>query len=92
LADARAPHFLVVRVRFLASFQLARDRFLLFDEQQHDVDGGMAEMDAERCVEKLATQGVHLVDQQLQALDLHGRARKAVDNHAVVILRAQELA
>ena len=46
----------------------------------------------ERRVEELAPERVHLIDQQLQALDLHGRAREAVDDHAVVILRAQQLA
>ena len=92
LADAGAPHFLVVRVRFAAALQLARDRFLLVDEQHHDVDGRLPEMDAERRVEELAPQRVHLVDEQLQALDLHVGAREAVDDHAVVILRAQQLA
>ena len=52
----------------------------------------MPEMDAERRVEELAPQRVHLIDQQLQALDLHGGAREAVDDHAVVIFRAQQLA
>ena len=32
------------------------------------------------------------IDEQLQALDLHGGAREAVDDHAVVIFRAQQLA
>ena len=53
---------------------------------------GLPEMDAERRVEELAPERVHLIDQQLQALDLNGRAREAVDDHAVVILGAQQLA
>ena len=51
----------------------------------------MPEMDAERRVHELAPQGVHLIDEQLQALDLHGGAREAVDDHAVVVFRLQQL-
>ena len=91
-ADAGAPHFLVVGERFAAALQLAGDRFLLIDEQHHDVDRRMPEMDAERRVVELAPQRVHLIDEQLQALDLNVGAREAVEDHAVVILRAQQLA
>src|SRR6185369_4396252 len=75
-----------------APLQLARNRFGLIDEKDHDVNGWMAEMDAEGRAVELASQFVHLVDEKLQTLHLHGCTGKPVDNNAVAILRAQEFA
>ena len=49
-------------------------------------------MNRERCVGKLVVQLVDLLDQQLQALHLHRRARKAIEHNAVAVRRLQELA
>ena len=91
IADSGAQHFLVVTQRFAAALELPRDGFLLVDEENHDVNGGMPEMNAERRAEEFTPQRVHLVDQEFQTLDLHVGAREAVDDDAVVILLSQQL-
>src|SRR6266850_2350257 len=89
-ADSGAPDFAVMDARFAASLQLARHRFLFVHEKNHDVDRRMPEMDTERSVIELAPQRVHLVHEPFQALDLHMRSGKAVENHAMVIFLSQQ--
>ena len=81
-----------MRPHLPAAFELALHRSVLVDKQHHDVNRGLAEMDAERRRRKLAPQRLHAVDEQFQAFDLHLRARKAVEDAAVAIFRLQEAA
>jgi hypothetical protein len=85
-------HLLVVGQGFAAAFELAGDGFLFVDEQHHDVDRRLPEMDAERGAVEIPAQRVHLVDEKLEALDLHLGARKAVEDDAIAVFRLEEFA
>ena len=85
LADAGAADFLVVLGGLPAALELAGDRLLLIHEKHHDVDGRLAKMDAERSAEEFPPQGLHLVHEQLQTLDLHMGPGEAVENDAIAI-------
>ena len=52
-------------------------------------DGRMAEEDTHRRVVKLAAQLAHLIDEKFQTLDLDIRSGEAVNDGAVLILRAR---
>jgi hypothetical protein len=68
-----------------AALELALDGRFFVHEEGHDVDGGMAEMDAQRRVVELAAEGVEAIDEELEALDLDGGAGEAVEDDAVAI-------
>src|SRR5687768_12923872 len=80
-SDAGTNHFFIVPPRLPPALELACDRLLLIDEQHHNVNRRLPEMNAERSVVKLAPQRVHLVDEEFQTLDLHLRPREAVEDY-----------
>jgi len=49
-------------------------------------------MDAERCIVKFTTQGLDVLDEELEAFDLHLGAREAVEDDAVAELRFEQAA
>ena len=90
LADARRAHLAVVLLDFQAALQLALHADFLADEQQRDAEHRLAEEARQRRGAVLAVQLQHGVVEQLQTFHLHLGARKAVDDHALVILRRQQ--
>jgi hypothetical protein len=92
VAHAGAPHLRVVRLNLAAAIQLAGDRGLLVDEQHHDVNRRLAEMDAEGRAVEFAAQLLHVRDEHLETLDLDLGARKAVEDHPVAVFGPQQLA
>src|SRR5688500_4563200 len=83
ISDAGTNHFFIVPSRLAPALELACNRLLLIDEQHHDVNRRLPEMDAERSVVKLAAQRVHFVHEKFQTLDLHLRPREAIEDHAI---------
>jgi len=91
-AHARAGDLLVVGDDLPSALELARHAFRLVDEQHHDVEDGLLEVDHLRGAGELPPQRDHLVEEQLEALYLHLRAREAVEQRAVLLLRLKQLA
>ncbi len=91
-AHARAGDLLVVGDDLPSAHELARHAFRLVDEQHHDVEDGLLEVDHLRGSGELPPQRDHLVEEQLEALYLHLRAREAVEQRAVLLLRLKQLA
>src|ERR1700674_296607 len=91
-AHARAGDLLVVGDDLPSALELARHAFRLVDEQHHDVEGGLLEVDHLRGAGELPPQPDHLVEEQLEALDLYLGAREAIEQRAVLLLRLRQLA
>ena len=53
---------------------------------------GLAEVDAERRMDKFVTKLVEAVDEELEALDLDLRAGEAVENDAVAVFGPEQFA
>ena len=92
LADAGAPRLLVVRADLAAALELAFDRGPFIDEEHHDVNRRLTEMEAERRGGEFAPRGLHAIDEQLQALHLHLGPREAVQDAAIAVFRLEETA
>ena len=75
-----------------ATFELALDGGFFVHEEHHDVNGGVAEMDAQGRVVKLAAQGVHAIHEELETLDLHLGAGEAIEDDAVAVNGIDEAA
>jgi hypothetical protein len=75
-----------------SSLELPGYTFRLVDEQDHDMENGLLEMDHLWSSGKLPPQSDHLVEEQLKALDLHLCAREAVEQRPVLLLRSKQLA
>src|SRR5271165_2841810 len=91
-AHARAGDLLVVGDDLPSPLELARHALRLVDEQHHDVEDGLLEVDHLRGAGELPPQRDHLVEDQLEALNLHLRSREAVQQRAVLLLGLKELA
>ena len=91
-AHARAGDLLVVGDDLPSALELARHAFRLVDEEHHDVEDGLLEVDHLRGAGELPPQRDHLVEEQLEALDLHLGAREAVEQRAVLLLGLKQLA
>src|SRR4249919_578400 len=89
LPYSRSRHLFIVSQSLSPPLELPRHRFDFVHKQNHDVHGRMPEMNPERRVGKLSPEFAHPVDKKFQALDLNVRSRKAVDNGAMLILRAK---
>ena len=92
LAVAGAADLVVVDLGFAAAFELAIDGGLFVHKEHHDVHGGLAEMDAEGGADEFATEALHAIDEEFQALDLDLGPGKAVEDTAVAVFGFEELA
>ena len=92
LPDAGTLHLLVVRDHLAAALHLAGDAFRFVHEEHHDVENRLLEMHGVRRVGELAAQRVHFLVQHLEALDLHLRAREAIEDRPVLQLGLEQLA
>lgn len=91
-AVAGAADLVVVDLGFAAAFELTLDGGLFVHEEHHHVHGGLAEMDAEGGADEFATEALHAIDEEFQALDLDLGAGEAVEDTAVAVFGFEELA
>ena len=77
---------MVVLLGLLAPEHLALNADRFIDEEQHRAEKRPREVP----IAKFLAQFGHLIVKHLQTLDLHLRARKAVDDHALFVFRVQQ--
>ena len=92
LADTGAKDFFVVGLDLQSALELAFHRGVFVDEEHHDVNGGLAEIHAERRMIEIAPQRLDAVHEELEALDLDLGAGEPVKDDAIPELGFQQAA
>ena len=90
LANARAADFFVVGFDLKSALKLTFHRGVFVNEEHHDMDGGLAEIHAERRMIEIAPQRLDAVHEELEALDLDLGAGESVKDDAIPELGFQQ--
>ena len=92
LADPRPLHLLVMRDDRPPARHLPGDALRLVHEQHHDVEDRLLELRGLGRVGEIPAERDHFIEEHLQALDLHLRAREAIEHGAILLLGIEKLA